>query len=262
MKAATPISAFCENLTITPVFIAASLMSAPAATTVALVSSVPPIQAPATMGHTPRAGPPFRCWAKRSSVSGTRRHVECFSPTSLAAVTSVRTREVRGRRAAMRGLLVSAMQHPYQRSGSCADELDGLWRDDRVAIGAQSSHSGGSPMSQRECAEFNWPPLAVSAGDPLGVGPETTSCTWSSKLLRPVSVRFAWPPCPVVQFGVAHDASATVLRLLSVLPAALLPFCAGVPAIGVGQLASRATSFSGRLFLSCRFEADDFQSRD
>ncbi|MND06309.1 hypothetical protein D3C83_276030 [compost metagenome] len=36
-------------MTITPTFIATSLISAPAATTVALVSSVPPIQAPATM---------------------------------------------------------------------------------------------------------------------------------------------------------------------------------------------------------------------
>ena len=34
---------------------------------------------------------------------------------------------------------------------------------------------------------------------------------------------------------VGQCASATVLRLLSVLPAALFPFCAGVPAIGVGH---------------------------
>src|SRR5499426_4297742 len=44
-KAATPISAFCENFTITPVFMAASEISAPAATTEAEVSSVPPSQA-------------------------------------------------------------------------------------------------------------------------------------------------------------------------------------------------------------------------
>ena len=62
-------------------------------------------------------------------------------------------------------------------------------------------------MSQRECAGFNWPPLAVAAGDPLGVGPETRS---------------------------------TVLRDESVLPAGLFPFCAGVPAIGVGHAASAA----------------------
>ena len=53
MKAATPISAFCENFTITPVFIAASLISAPAATTEAEVSSVPPSQAPATRSSMP-----------------------------------------------------------------------------------------------------------------------------------------------------------------------------------------------------------------
>ncbi len=53
MNAATPISAFCENFTMTPVFIAASLISAPAATTVALVSSVPPSQAPATRSFMP-----------------------------------------------------------------------------------------------------------------------------------------------------------------------------------------------------------------
>ncbi|MDR3389083.1 MAG: hypothetical protein P4L92_18740 [Rudaea sp.] len=38
-------------------------------------------------------------------------------------------------------------------------------------------------------------------------------------------------------------------RLLSVLPAALYPFCAGVPAIGVGHDANQATrpssAFSG-----------------
>ncbi|ODU35349.1 MAG: hypothetical protein ABS97_05605 [Lysobacteraceae bacterium SCN 69-320] len=38
--------------------------------------------------------------------------------------------------------------------------------------------------------------------------------------------------------------SATVLRLLSLFPAALLPFCAGVPAIGVGQPASIANAVS------------------
>src|SRR5262245_25895894 len=55
MNAATPISAFCENLTITPVFMAASLTSAPAATTDAEVSSVPPSQAPATSSSMPVA---------------------------------------------------------------------------------------------------------------------------------------------------------------------------------------------------------------
>jgi len=44
-------------------------------------------------------------------------------------------------------------------------------------------------------------------------------------------------------WGVIHPASATVLRLLSLFPASLLPFLAGVPAIGVGQPASVATWF-------------------
>ena len=54
MKAATPISAFCANLTMTPIFIAESLTSAPAATTVALVSSVPPSHAPPTISGMPK----------------------------------------------------------------------------------------------------------------------------------------------------------------------------------------------------------------
>ncbi len=82
-------------------------------------------------------------------------------------------------------------------------------------------------MSQRECAGFNWPPLAVTAGDPLGVGPET---------------------------------KATVLRLLSVLPAALFPFCAGVPAIGVAQPANQATR-PNKAFVGTACSWPSFQSR-
>lgn len=149
--------------------------------------------------------------------------------------------------------------------------------DDRVAVGAQASHAAGSPMSQRECAGFNWPPTVVAAVDPVSTSPVTVS-----------------------RAGVARSGSPAVRRLLSVLPAALLPFCAGVPAIGVGhedrctatfaspicgsvgrlpsiiggvdfastrvafgvgQLARRATSFNGRALSPCLFEADDFQSR-
>jgi hypothetical protein len=43
--------------------------------------------------------------------------------------------------------------------------------------------------------------------------------------------------------GVGQPARATVFRLLSLFPAALFPFCAGVPAIGVGQPARFDTSF-------------------
>ena len=50
-------------------------------------------------------------------------------------------------------------------------ELGRNLRDDGVAGGAQLSHSGGYPMSQREKAGFSWPPLSVPAGEPEGIGP-------------------------------------------------------------------------------------------
>lgn len=34
-------------------------------------------------------------------------------------------------------------------------------RADCVSVGAQSSHSGGNPISQRECAGFNRAPFAI-----------------------------------------------------------------------------------------------------
>jgi len=51
----------------------------------------------------------------------------------------------------------------------------GLRRDDGVTIAAQSSHSVGSPMSQRECAGFNWPPLSIPAAEPVSISPEAVS---------------------------------------------------------------------------------------
>ena len=56
------------------------------------------------------------------------------------------------------------------RVGDCRER-----RDDGIAVGAQASHSGGSPMSQRECAGFNWPPLSISAEEPVSISPETVS---------------------------------------------------------------------------------------
>ena len=47
--------------------------------------------------------------------------------------------------------------------------------DDRVTVGAQSSHARGSPMSQRGCAGFNWPPLSIPAEEPVSICPETVS---------------------------------------------------------------------------------------
>ena len=52
-----------------------------------------------------------------------------------------------------------------------ADELGRKRRDNRIAVGAQSSHAAGYPMSQRECAGFNWPRFSVCAGEPIKVGP-------------------------------------------------------------------------------------------
>src|SRR4030067_2615094 len=53
INAATPISTFWDIFTMTPIFIAASLISAPAATTEPLVSRVPPSHAPATISDIP-----------------------------------------------------------------------------------------------------------------------------------------------------------------------------------------------------------------
>jgi len=43
----------------------------------------------------------------------------------------------------------------------CTNDGLGCFFDDRVTVGAQSSHSCGSPMSQRECAGFNAPGFVV-----------------------------------------------------------------------------------------------------
>jgi hypothetical protein len=50
-------------------------------------------------------------------------------------------------------------------------------RDEGITIAAQSSHAVGSPMSQRECAGFNWPILPVATGDPVGFSPESVNQT-------------------------------------------------------------------------------------
>ena len=54
-------------------------------------------------------------------------------------------------------------------------ELGRDLRDDRIAVGAQASHAAGYPMSQRECAGFNWPRFSVGAGEPFEIGPSGTS---------------------------------------------------------------------------------------
>jgi hypothetical protein len=42
---------------------------------------------------------------------------------------------------------------------------------DSVSVGAQSSHSGGNAISQRECAGFNWPPPGIPAEEPVSICP-------------------------------------------------------------------------------------------
>jgi hypothetical protein len=58
------------------------------------------------------------------------------------------------------------------------DELRRDLRDNRISIGAQASHSGGNPMSQRECAGFNGPLPAVPAQAPIDPGPKSINCAW------------------------------------------------------------------------------------
>ena len=68
-------------------------------------------------------------------------------------------------------------------------------------------------MSQRECAGFNWPEFSISAEEPVSISPEAVSRAG-----------------PMIS-----ETKKPVFRLLSVFPASLYPFCAGVPAIGVGH---------------------------
>ena len=103
-------------------------------------------------------------------------------------------------------------------------------------------------MSQRLCVGFNCPPLAIRAEDPISISPEAVnragpSCVVHAAAASALNAPFAWfgPPFePSVARGVFQLESATVFLLLSLFPASLLPFCAGVPAIGVGQEANCA----------------------
>src|SRR6516165_1647653 len=95
-------------------------------------------------------------------------------------------------------------------------------RDDRVAVGAQASHSAGYPMSQRECAGFNRPRFSVGAGEPFA----SPTVSAKSGRVEPCRVspiaRFSCPPRSVsCSVGVGQLANATVLLELSLLPASL-----------------------------------------
>ena len=123
--------------------------------------------------------------------------------------------------------------------------------------GAQTSHSGGSPMSQREKAGLSWPGLSVAAGEPLD-GVPRRRCTVALFSCSP----FAPPPLSsyVVAFacrksraaGVGHVASAAVHRSFPQpfriasrsAPSSERTDFAPSFAPGVGHAANRAASVS------------------
>lgn len=55
------------------------------------------------------------------------------------------------------------------RPHECLYKFSGYLRDDGIAVTAQSSHSGGYPISQRECAGFNWPEFPIPASEPVSI---------------------------------------------------------------------------------------------
>lgn len=60
---------------------------------------------------------------------------------------------------------------------------------DGVSVGAQTSHSAGSPMSQRECAGFNWPPLSIPAEEPVSICPQAVNrAGWSGTSVNACSL--------------------------------------------------------------------------
>jgi hypothetical protein len=84
-------------------------------------------------------------------------------------------------------------------------------------------------MSQRECAGFNCPPLSIPAEEPVSICPDAVrraGLFLQFQTTRPSSAFSGAVPSDAPSLwsrvvGVGHEASATVLRLLSVLPASL-----------------------------------------
>jgi hypothetical protein len=103
-------------------------------------------------------------------------------------------------------------------------------RHDRIAIAPQEPHAAGYPISQRECSGFNGPPAAIAAAEPVSIAPDAVSRAG-----------------PGGVGDVDQSTSFTVLRLASVLPAALYLSVAGDPAITVGQPASQTCRPSSAL---------------
>jgi hypothetical protein len=149
-----------------------------------------------------------------------------------------------------------------------ADDGRGDFWNDRIAVPAQTSHTRGYPMSQRECAGFNWPCFAVDTREPLRVRPEMSArcarrlhesvgwlyrpgcpgemavgvgqCACSCKSAPPArrACRRLFAP-PVGVFGVAHPVNLEALVNVSGVPRCA-PVDSESSARGVGQLAACA----------------------
>lgn len=109
-------------------------------------------------------------------------------------------------------------------SFDCFDPEERRFEVEGIAVTPQESHAGGSLISQRECAGFNCPPLSIPAEEPVSISPSA---------VRRIGTKPGTGVMPDPAISRPHI--ATVFLLASVLPAALFPFCAGVPAIVVGH---------------------------
>lgn len=103
-------------------------------------------------------------------------------------------------------------------------------------------------------------PLPPDPSLAAGVGQPANTAAWFSVMFGVVKF------CPGMRSAsvlvvVGQPDKATVFRLLSLFPAALLPFCAGVPAIGAGHPASHATRPSSEFSGTFAWNPPSFQSR-
>ncbi|HDS2912566.1 TPA: hypothetical protein QIE17_003577 [Morganella morganii subsp. morganii] len=91
-------------------------------------------------------------------------------------------------------------------------------RDDGIPVSFYFPHSGGNPISQRECSGFNWPPLSIPAEQPVSISPVAFSRTgkaifdcWA-KLLPVIPGVIPVPPrFPSDALGVVHPASCAAV---------------------------------------------------
>src|SRR5574343_233747 len=135
----------------------------------------------------------------------------------------------------------------------CVDKFSRYLRHDRVSVGAQSSHSTGNPMSQREKAGLSWPGFSVDTGEPFTIGPRITDCASLFKSAHPCFVPcFCFCPLPlgVVSCACGVHHAAIVANFLLVFPSGSGP-PSGSALRGAGHAERFATSFNGREFFPC-----------